>query len=391
MHSIVRRLLMALAVGSLVVGSIRAATATAAGLPLTLVKDGFTEPVFVTNAGDSRLFVVQQDGLIKVIHADNSVTTFLDVRGVILHDSERGLFSLAFHPNYARNGLFYVDYTRAGDGASTVAEYRVSAHNPDVADPSSGRVVIVVKQPYRYHNGGWIGFKGKDLFVSVGDGGSPGDVLGNAQSRPVLNGKIVRINPRDPDGNGPRKYGIPRGNPFVGIKGKDEIWSWGLRNPWRCSFDNGTGKLWCADVGEGLFEEIDRVTTRQGHNFGWNRLEGFHYFAYPGKTGGDLCTADCKTLPIAEYSHEANAGPCASVVGGYVARRAGAAMHGMYVFGDYCSGKVYEISADWTAGATLPAPVANVGQFKLVSFGQGADGKLYLVDHSGSIFVLDES
>ncbi len=388
-----RRLLLAIAVGALAFGSIGSGVATAAGLPLTLVKDGFSEPVFVTNAGDDRLFVVEQGGLIKIVHHDGAVSTFIDLSGVILHDGERGLFSVAFHPNYRTNGLFYVEYTRAGDGATTVAEYKRSTADPDVADPASGRVVIAVTQPFSFHNGGWLGFKGKYLYVTVGDGGSSADSLGYGQNKDVLNGKLLRINPRDPDGAGPKTYSVPAGNPFVGRSGADEIWAWGLRNTWRCSFDRGTAKLWCGDVGAGLYEEIDRVSTTKGVNFGWSLVEGFHYFNYPGKPYGTLCTADCATLPIAEYSHAANnaISNCSSVVGGYVSRRTGAAMYGKYVFGDYCSGKVYEIPAGFKRGTALPDPVGTVGETKLVSFGEGADGRLYLVDHTGSIFVLDQS
>ena len=275
-------MLLGVVLATLLGGAFPIGGAAATGLPMTLVKDGFAEPVFVTNAGDERLFVVEQGGLIKILMPDASVSTFLDVSGVILHDTERGLFSLAFSPRFKHNGLFYVDYTRAADGASTVAEYRVSSADPNVADPNSARVVIVVSQPNRFHNGGWIGFKGDNLYVSVGDGGSPGDSLNNAQSKTILNGKILRIDPRDPDGNGPSSYSVPRNNPFVGAQGRDEIWGWGLRNPWRCSFDRGSGKLWCADVGEGLYEEVNRVRTDAGVNFGWHLLEGFHYFAYPG-------------------------------------------------------------------------------------------------------------
>ena len=260
------RLIQAFVCAALLTGTLLVSPAAAAGLPMTLIKDGFTEPVFATNAGDDRLFVVEQGGLIKILEPDDSVKTFLDVSALILHDAERGLFSLAFHPNFASNGLFYIEYTRASDGASTVAEYHVSDSDPDVADPASARVVIVATQPNPVHNGGWIGFKGNNLFITVGDGGSPGDRLNYGQSKTVLNGKILRIDPLDPDGSGPRSYSIPSGNPFVGIKGRDEIWGWGLRNTWRCSIDGVTGKLWCGDVGERTYEEIDRVKTRVGLN-----------------------------------------------------------------------------------------------------------------------------
>jgi glucose/arabinose dehydrogenase len=384
-----RGLMGLLAVVALLAGLAGAQPVAAAGLPLTLVKDGFTEPVFVTNAGDERLFVVQQDGLVKIVHGDGAVSTFIDLSGVILHDAERGLFSIAFHPNYARNGLFYVFYTGAADGASTIAEYRVSTADPDVADLASGRLIIAVTQPYAFHNGGWLGFHGKYLFATIGDGGSLGDSLGLAQSRDYLNGKILRINPRDPDGGGPRTYSVPASNRFVGHAGMDEIWSLGLRNTWRCSFDRVTGKLWCGDVGQGNYEEIDRVTPRgSGYNFGWNRVEGYYTFT-SGQGNGPICTSKCKTLPIATYTHASNGG-YSSITGGYVSRRQGAALYGQYVFADYISGRVWEIPADWAAGSPLPDPVVDT-DYNISSFGEGADGTLYLVDRNGAIYRLDES
>jgi len=385
-----RRVLFLAAVAGLVLSSVVAGGAAAAGFPVTLVKDGFFQPVYLTNAGDSRLFVVEQGGHIQVVHSDKSVTTFLDLSSVILHDGERGLFSMAFHPNYARNGLFYVMYTRAGDGASTVAEYHVSSGNPDVADANSGRVVITVAQPYAGHNGGWIGFLGKYLYVTVGDGDSPADELGYAQSTNLLNGKILRINPRDPDGNGPLTYSIPTTNPFVGKPGRDEIWALGLRNTWRCSFDSITTKLWCGDVGQGGYEEVDRVSTSTGgYNFGWNRLEGFHYYT-AGHQSGDLCTSNCYTLPIAEYLHTTNGTPYSAITGGYVSRRPGAAIYGKYVFGDYESGKVWEISATRQRSPKEPTSIADTA-YNISSFGVGADGRIYLVDRNGSIYLLDQS
>jgi glucose/arabinose dehydrogenase len=365
-----------------------ASPVVATGFPLTLIKNGLSEPVFVTNAGDERLFVVEQGGLIQIVHADGSLSTFLDVASLVVHDKERGLFSVAFHPNYASNGLFYIDYTRAEDGASTVAEYRVSSTDPDTADATSARIVLTVPQPYAGHNGGWMGFSGKYLFVTVGDGGSVQDSLGYGQAKNVLNGKMLRINPRDPDGSGPRSYSVPRSNRFVGSKGKDEIWSLGLRNTWRCSFDRVTGKLWCGDVGAGGYEEVDRVApTNGGYNFGWSLIEGFHLFTKG--TAGPLCTKQCKTLPIAEYTHDSNGGS-AAVTGGYVSRRQGAAMYGMYVFGDYISGRVWQIPANWSASTTLPDPVADT-DYNISSFGEGADGRLYLADRNGAIYLLDES
>lgn len=363
--------------------------ASAVGLPLTQVGAGFSSPVYVTNAGDDRLFVVEQTGAIKIIHPDAPVSTFLDLSGVITTGGEQGVLGLAFSPSYATDGLFYVTYTRAGDGADTLAEYHVSA-DAEIADPRSARVVLAIPDPYSNHNGGWLAFKGPYLYISEGDGGSGGDPENRAQSKTSLLGKILRIIPADPDGTGPAHYTIPPGNPFVGRTGADEIWSLGLRNPWRCSFDSTTGKLWCGDVGQNRYEEIDRVKTGKGVNFGWRKLEGRHYYRWGDHPSGALCASSCLKLPVAEYAHDAFGGGNCAVTGGYVSRRPGAALNGKYVFGDYCSGKVWVISADFAPGASLPDPIAATGH-NISSFGEGADGRLYLVDLNGGIYRLNDS
>ena len=324
------------------------------GLPLTLVKDGFTEPVFATNAADTRLFVVQQDGLIKIVHADSTVTTFLDVSGVILHDAERGLFSLAFHPNYADNGLFYVDYTRAGDGASTVGRIPRPGQRttPMSLTRASGRVVLVVSQPYRYHNGGWIGFKGKIPLRVHGRRRQSRRCSGQRpESHRPERARSCASTHAILDGSGPASYSVPRSNPFVGRPGMDEIWGWGLRNPWRCSFDRVTAKLWCADVGEGLFEEIDRVDDRRRATTSAGTCSRATTTSPTPATPAAICARpSARRSPSPSTRTRANGGPCASVVGGYVARRTGAAMYGTYVFGDYCSGDVSEIRRQLDAG-----------------------------------------
>ena len=381
-----RRLLLLSASLAVMLGSLGTPVA-ASGLPLSLVADGFSAPLYLTNAGDARLFVVERGGLIKIVGGP----TFLDISSLVASDTgERGLLGLAFHPDYAGNGLLYVDYTRASDGATVVAEYHRSAGDPDAADPSSARVLLTIAQPYSNHNGGWIGFKGPNLYIATGDGGSGGDPGNRAQSKKTLLGKILRINPLDPDGAGPKTYSVPAGNPYVGHKGLDEVWARGLRNPWRCSFDRVKGRLWCGDVGQDAFEEIDRVRTGKGLNFGWRLLEGRHYYRFPGRSRGGLCTSSCRTLPIADYAHGAFGGGNCAVTGGYVARRAGAALAGKYIFGDYCSGKVWVIPANFTAGSTLPSPTIDSG-LSISSFGEGADGRLYLVDLGGAVYLLDDS
>jgi glucose/arabinose dehydrogenase len=384
----VRRATLALTLAALCVSVTGPLPVHAAGLNLALVQSGFTSPVFLTNAGDSRLFVVQQNGYVKIVGGG----TFLDIHTKIVCCGEQGLLGLAFHPNYANNRLFYVYYTRASDGADVVEEYKRSTTNANLADPASGRLVIAIADPYSNHNAGWIAFRngGPNLFIADGDGGSGGDPGNRAQSLNVLLGKILRINPLDPDGSGSRRYSIPDSNPFVGKAGRDEIYAYGLRNPWRCSWDRKTSYLWCGDVGQNLYEEIDRQTSGKGVNFGWRLLEGFHYYNYPNHTSGNLCTSACKTLPIAEYAHSAFGGGNCAVTGGYVARRDGTPLYGQYIFGDYCSGKVWSISAAFAAGSTLPAPIADT-DYAISSFGEDNIGRLYLIDLNGSVYRLTDT
>ena len=355
----------------------------AAALPVTelAASHTFTQPLYLTNAGDSRLFVVEKGGRIKIIHPNESVTTFLDISSQVSTSSERGLLGLAFHPSYSSNGLFYVNYTRP-DGDVVIAEYEVSG-NPDVADDTSERQLLTIEHSARgNHNGGWIGFNEGNLFISVGDGAeNPSD----AQSLSSMLGKILRIHPADPDGAGPLDYGIPSTNPYVGRTGLDEIWARGLRNPWRCSHDMETGNLWCADVGEQRYEEIDRKGSGKGLNFGWPKLEGMHN--YPS---GSLCTSSCKTLPIIEYRHTVNGQDNCSVTGGYVSRRPGAALFGRYVYGDLCSGRVWSVTANHQRADAVGPALANT-DFTISSFGQDAAGRLYLIDIGGGVYRLNDS
>ncbi len=360
-------------------------TPVAAALPLTLVDSGFSSPLGMAHAGDSRLFVIEKGGLIKIVGGG----VFLNLTAKVSTTGERGLLSLAFHPNYASNGLFYVMYTRASDGDVIVAEGRRTG-NPDVADPSYLRFVLRVEHTSATnHNGGSLIFKGNLLYISVGDGG--GSVGTRAQSLSTLLGKILRINPLDPDGPGARRYSIPSGNPYVGRSGLDEIWSRGLRNPWRCTFDRGTGKLFCGDVGQNAFEEINRHSDGKAINFGWELLEGFHYYNYPNRQRGDRCTRKCRYLPILEYPHSVPGDDNNSVTGGYVSRRPGAALNGKYVFGDFGSGRVWAVRFDISRRRTMPAAVADT-PYLISSFGEGLDGRLYLVDFGGgAVYRLNDS
>jgi glucose/arabinose dehydrogenase len=365
-----RRLAIAISLGMLLTSTF--ASPAAASVTLTEVAIGFDRPIYLTHAGDSRLFVVERPGRIWVLNGSTK-SLFLDISSsVACCTGERGLLGMAFHPSYATNRRFYVNYTRESDGATVIAEFRRSKSDPNVAVRSSKRRVMRIEQPAANHNGGWMGFKGNLLYIALGDGG--GDPKNRAQNKRKLLGKILRINPLDPDGSGPRRYSIPSDNPYVGKVGRNEIWSRGLRNPWRCSFDRGTGNLWCADVGEKTWEEVNRSTTGRNVNYGWQVMEGTS--CYRPATG---CDTSGKTLPIATYSHSEGC----SITGGYVSRRSGAALLGKYIFGDFCTGSVWVIDAGHVRGAGLPAPTSTGLRYSIVSFGEGNDGRIYLTDMPG--------
>ena len=351
---------------------------------LTRIASGFDSPVLLTNArdGSGRLFVVEQTGKIKVVKNGYVLPTpFLDVSSEISRGSEQGLLGLAFHPNFKANGLFYVNFTRA-NGDTVINRYRVSTTNPNVAVRSSAYRIITIAQPYANHNGGMIVF-GPDgyLYIGTGDGGSGGDPGNRAQRLDTLLGKILRINVNGSVGT--RHYLIPSSNPWVGRTGWDQIWSRGLRNPWRFSFDRKTGDLWIGDVGQNRFEEIDRSrvsttsTSRgRGVNYGWRLMEGRH--CYNPSTG---CTSTGKILPVVEYAHTEG---CA-VTGGYVYRGARVpSLYARYVFADFCSGRI------WTVPNGAPSPMRKAllmdTDMLISSFGEDGSGELYVVDHRGAIY-----
>ena len=386
-----RRVLLALgAACGLVAAIIGPTTAGEAPTPqgvdgLTEIVSGLHQPVFMTHAEDDRLFVVQRAGKIRIVEnmggGDWQITgTFLDIRSRVEDGgSEQGLLGLAFHPDYDSNGLFYVDYTD-NNGDDVLAEFQRQTFSN--ADPDSYRRLLRIRDPYSNHNGGWLGFKGSYLYITEGDGGSAGDPLGNGQDLNTRLGKILRIDPLDPDGAGPKRYTIPASNPFVGKDGLDIIWSYGLRNPWRASFDRLTHDLWVGDVGQEKWEEIDHVATGAGTNFGWNKLEGRHL--YPS---GRVCTSHCKTLPIIEYKHNVSGSDNCSVTGGYVSRRVGAALYGDYFYGDFCSTRIWTVSADHEWGDPIGAPFVS-GRL-VSSFGEDFDGHIYVVDLTGSLWRID--
>jgi hypothetical protein len=354
-----------------------------------LLASGLSQPVGLTApAGDTtRLFIVEKTGRIRIWRNGALLSRpFLDISSLVSTGSEQGLLGLAFHPQYAANGLFYVDYTDlAGD--TRVAEHQVTA-DPDSASPA-GREILYVEQPYANHNGGQIAF-GPDgyLYVGMGDGGSAGDPQGRAQNPSELLGKILRIDVSAPDPAAGTAYSIPPDNPFGGRAGyRPEIWSLGLRNPWRFSFDRATGDLYIADVGQNLLEEVDvEPAGAGGRNYGWNLVEGTQCYRSAS------CDTTGLTPPLAEYPH----GDECSVTGGYVYRGSAIpAIAGHYLYGDWCSGMVRSFRAvngaatdarDWTSALRRVSGGAMSG---LTSFGDDARGELYLLLQNGEIYQIE--
>ena len=350
-----------------------------AGLELVpVVAGGLQSPLFLTHSGDGsgQLFVVEQGGTIRII--DRGVLQeipFLDLRDrVWTKGNEQGLLGLAFHPDHKTNGRFFVNYNRREDGATVVAEYHRQGRGLQAIGESE-RVLMVVPQPYLNHNGGMIVF-GPDgfLYIGRGDGGSRGDPQNRAQNPQEWLGKILRI-----DVDRGRPYAIPPDNPYAAGGGRPEIFALGIRNPWRFSFDRETGMLWLADVGQYKWEEIDLVVA--GGNYGWRIMEGTH--CYNPEEG---CAAEGLTFPIAEYGHEQ--GRC-SITGGYVYRgTAVAAVRGTYLFGDYCSGELFALSASANKrSSTAPRVVMQTGM-RISSFGEDEAGEVYIVDHKGAVYRL---
>jgi uncharacterized repeat protein (TIGR01451 family) len=342
----------------------------------TVVASGFTHPVQVTHAGDGsgRLFVVEQPGTVRVIKDGGGLPEpYLDLRQLTVDAGERGLLSVAFHPNYPANGYAYVNYTRATDGATVVARYTVSSSDPDRADPASGQTILTVDQPYANHNGGQLAF-GTDgyLYIGMGDGGSGGDPLEAAQNPNSLLGALLRI---DVDGGVP--YAIPNDNPYAQTAGRDEIWATGLRNPWRFSFDRATGDLYIGDVGQNLWEEVSfqAASTLGGLNFGWDCLEGTHEYEWTSE-----CAAVTLTAPIAEYSHSDGR----SITGGFVYRgTVYPRLQGLYFYGDFVTGKIWYLrktASDFTAPVMALDTALNIS-----AFGEDESGELYIVDRAGSV------
>lgn len=345
----------------------------------------FSKPIEIKHAGDDRLFVVEKDGYIQILNPDGSVnpTPFLNIdSNVNSVASERGLLGLAFHPNYATNSKFYVNYTNSS-GNTVISSFTVSA-NPDIANTAE-TVLLTITQPYDNHNGGCLNF-GPDgyLYIATGDGGSGGDPENRAQNLNSLLGKLLRI-----DVNNGTPYGIPADNPYLNDSDATtlpEIWAYGLRNPWKFSFDSQTNDLWIADVGQEIYEEINMVnSTISGLNYGWRCYEGNATYNTDGCPDSSTLT-----FPIAEYTQNNSGLSKCSITGGYVYRGTQQpSLQGKYFFADYCSTEIGILSNNggvWSY--TLTDPFSN-GNW--VTFGEDNSGELYIAERwIGNVYKIVE-
>lgn len=334
-----------------------------------VLTQGLVQPVFIGHTGNHsrRLFILEQPGRIRILRNGTlNASAFLDISGRVDFGGEMGLLGLAFHPRFAENGRFFINYTRKPDGATVVAEFQAS-QNPDRALRNE-TILLTIPQPYTNHNGGMLAF-GPDgyLYIATGDGGAGGDPENRGQNPDTLLGKMLRI---DVDQGDP--YGIPPDNPFAKQQSGREIFALGFRNPWRFSFDRQTGRLWAADVGQDQWEEIDVVEA--GNNYGWRIMEGNHCFLPPRG-----CSTTGLTLPVVEYRNQS---PSCAVTGGYVYRgKRVDFLQGTYIFGDYCSGRIMGL----IDGQPL---VLLASGLRISSFGEDEAGELYVVDHGGGIYKI---
>ena len=340
----------------------------------------FSGPLDLQNAGDGtdRIFVVEQSGKIYVFENNTGVTVkkkFLDITDSVSSGGEMGLLGLAFHPNYENNEYFYLNYTKSSPYRRTlIVRFQVSNANPDSADRSSSKILMEIAQPFSNHNGGQLAF-GPDgyLYIALGDGGSGGDPQGNAQNKSSLLGKLLRIDVDQTQGS--INYAIPLNNPFKNnTQGfKEEIYAYGLRNPWRFSFDSPTGRLWCADVGQNAWEEIDLIV--KGGNYGWRCYEGNHNYDLSG------CTDTNYIFPVWEYSHSDGV----SITGGYVYRGPNLPdLYGKYIYGDFGTRKIWALTYD---GINPPTnKLLLTSSVSIASFGVDINNELYVVGYNGIIY-----
>ncbi len=344
------------------------------------VVSGLFEPTDIQfpDDGSGRMFVLEQPGRIRLVENGQLMTTpFLDISSEVgSAGSEQGLLGLAFHPDFKSNPYFYVNYTDT-NGNTVIARFKA---NGNQADPASEKDLLHIQQPFPNHNGGSTVF-GPDgyLYLGMGDGGSEGDPLGYGQNKDVLLGKLLRI-----DVNSGDPYAIPPTNPFVKGGGKPEIWAYGLRNPWRISFDRATGDLYIADVGQDTWEEVDFVPAGSpgGGNFGWNYREGLHRYSLANPPAG-LQLID----PVAEYSHAV--GGCA-ITGGYVYRGSLREWQGIYLYGDYCSGLIWGLTRPAAPSSTWTSQLLFQTGAHITTFGQDGSGEVYFADRGGTIYKLQK-
>ncbi len=348
------------------------------GLSLEEVATGLNAPVFLTHAGDSRLFIVEQGGGIRIVENGQLLgTPFLDISNLVLHREEQGLLSMAFHRDYSTNEFFYVYHIDQG-GDTRVARYTGSGNT---ADESSGLTIMTIDQPFENHNGGQLTF-GADgmLYVALGDGGNQDDPLGHGQNTATILGSILRIDVDNPDTG--LNYGIPSDNPFFGSgTARGEIWVYGLRNPWRFAFDDTGGRLYVADVGQGSFEEVTAVLSDNGgFNFGWNVMEGMNCFM------AATCDQSGLVLPVLQYDNTGFAGNC-SIIGGYVYRGSELTnLQGHYFYSDFCGG--FLRSFRFNNGAPADEQDWGLDAGSVTSFGQDVAGELYMVVAEGAVLKI---
>lgn len=380
-------------------------------LVLVEVADGLSSPIAARHAGDGsgRLFILERAGRIRILDADGTLlaTPFLDFSndGLTQVTGEGGLLGIDFHPDYENNGLFFLNYTTPGVGATQIARYSVSAGDPNVADPNSGTVILSIPQDFSNHNGGDIHF-GPDgfLYIGMGDGGSGNDPNDRAQDPQSLLGKMLRIdvdstgvssaNACGDDSGGPTLYAIPPNNPFVGDDGIcDETWALGLRNPFRFSFDRDTGDMFIGDVGQNAFEEVSfqPAASTGGENYGWDCLEGFQEVGPSAAVCED--TPPVVTDPILVYAHTSS--PADSITGGYRYRGPVGDSRGIYYFGDIRRQELYagtESGGAWTF-SVFPQPYrtsdgGQLSQIPVVAFGEDEAGHVYVIDFGGTIYSI---